>query len=117
MSNLENDKIQCARVMEVWARDQDSDHHRQTRIASFILSLAQIANDLMRLRNAHLISYGDGNTAQGMSEIGFRNRHVMDKLEFLIRQHSVRTFGEDIFRPGDPRSVRALPTPESSQLG
>ena len=118
MTAFKHDEIQQMRTMEGWSRDQESDHLRQTRIADFISSLAQVANDLLEMRKAHLVTYGHRNIVQNMSNVGFDNRRWMDQLEDQIRQHSIRTFGEDIFMPGDPAKLLASTVPpESPELG
>ena len=118
MTAIDHDKIQQIRTMEGWSRDQESDHLRQTRIANFIESLALVAHELLKLRNARLLTYGQGNIAKDLSSVGFDHSRYMDQLECEIRQHSIRTFGEDIFMPGDPAKLSspALP-PEGSELG
>jgi hypothetical protein len=106
MAAFDHDKIQQMRTMEHWSKDQKSDYDRQTRIAKFILSLAQVANDLLRLRR-NCGHYPDATTSSLMAE-----------MEKSIRQHSIGTFGKDIFEPGDPTELRAptLP-PEGPKLG
>lgn len=118
MTAFDHDKFQQMRTMEGWSRDQENDHHRQTRIADFISSLAQVANDLLEMRKAHLVTYGHRNIAQNMSNVGFDNRRWMDQLEGQIRQHSIRTFGEDIFMPGDPAKLSspALPLESTNKM-
>jgi hypothetical protein len=119
MAAINYDEIQKMRTMEGWSREQESDHLRQTRIANFILSLAQAANDLLRLRNAHLITYGQGNIARNMydmSNVGFDHSRHMNQLECEIRQHSIRTFGEDIFMPRDPAKLSSTTlSPENTK--
>ena len=118
MTAFKHDEIQQMRTMEGWSRDQESDHLRQTRIANFILSLASVANDLLRLRNAHLLSYGESNIHRDMSQEDFEHKQCMFRIEAMIRQHSIREFGQDIFTPGNPAKLSspALP-PEGLQLG
>jgi hypothetical protein len=99
MAAFDHDKIQQMRTMEHWSKDQESDYDRQTRIAKFILSLAQVANDLLRLRR-NCGPYPDATTSSLMAE-----------MEKSIRQHSIRTFGKDIFEPGDPTELRSPTLP------
>jgi hypothetical protein len=106
MAAFDHDRIQQMRTMEHWSKDQESDYDRQTRIAKFILSLAQVANDLLRLRR-NCGPYPDATTSS-----------LMAQMEKSIRQHSIGTFGKDVFEPGDPTELRS-PTlsPEGPQLG
>jgi hypothetical protein len=118
MTAFKHDEIQQMRTMEGWSRDQESDHLRQTRIANFIESLALVAHDLLRTRNAYLLTYGQGNIAKNLSSVGFDHSRHMDQLECEIRQHSIRTFGEDIFMPGDPAKLLAsIVPPEIAMRG
>jgi hypothetical protein len=114
MAAFDHDKIQQMRTMEVWSKDQESDHHRQIRIATFILSLSQLANDLHRLRNMYLLRYGERNITQDGSDIAFETRQAMGRMEVMIRAHSIRTFGEDIFLPGNPADIRDIGKPTKS---
>jgi hypothetical protein len=118
MSACDHDEIQQIRTMEGWSREQESDHLRQTRIANFILSLARAANHLLRLRNAHLLSYGESNIERDMSQEDFERKQCMFRIEAMIRQHSIREFGEDIFLPTNPAKLLSptLP-PEGPQRG
>jgi len=114
MAAFDHDKIQQMRTMEAWSELQEDDHHRQTRIANFILSLSQLANDLHRLRNMYLLRYGERNITQDGSEIAFETRQAMGKMEVMIRAHSIRTFGEDIFLPGNSVEIRDIGKPTKS---
>jgi hypothetical protein len=99
MAAFDHDRIQQMRTMEHWSKDQESDHHRQIRIATFILSLSQLANDLHRLRR-NCGHYPDATTSS-----------LMAAMEKSIRQHSIGTFGKDIFEPGDPTELRSPTLP------
>jgi hypothetical protein len=114
MSAFDHNRIQQMRTMEVWSELQEHDHHRQTRIANFILSLSQLANDLHRLRNMYLLRYGERNINEDGSEIAFETRQAMGRMEVMIRAHSIRTFGEDIFLPGKPDDIRDIGNPTKS---
>ena len=114
MAAFDHDRIQQMRTMEVWTELQEDDHHRQTRIANFILSLSQLANDLHRLRNMYLLRYGERNINEDGSEIAFETRQAMGQMEVIIRAHSIRTFGEDIFLPGNPDDIRDIGKPTKS---
>lgn len=108
----EHDKFLSARTMEGWARDQESDHYRQTRIANFVLSVSQVAHDLLRLRNAFQVAHSNRDDNKESTAC----KEAMDYMEGTIRRRSIETFGEDIFQPGDPRSI-ATPSPHGPKVG
>lgn len=99
MTAVEHDKFQQKRTMVIWSEEQEFDHHRQMRIARFLLSLAQVANDLAKLRNTFMLNYGYHNSPPNMTYEAFQAKQAMDEIESMIRRHSIRTFGEDIFLP------------------
>jgi hypothetical protein len=111
MAAFDHDKIQEMRTMENWSELQEDDHHRQMRIAKFILSLARVANDLQALRHSYSIIHSARASTQAQVQGSFNARQAMDELEFMIRQHSIQTFGKDIFLPGDPTELRSPTLP------
>jgi hypothetical protein len=113
MKAVEHDKFQRMRTIEMWSEDQEIDHHRQMRIANFIMSLAKVANDLAKLRNTFVLNYGCINSPTNMTDEAFQAKQAMDEMESMIRRHSIRTFGEDIFMPGNPTEI----APHRSQQG
>jgi hypothetical protein len=115
MTAIEHDNFQQKRTMVIWSEDQEFDHHRQMRIANFVMSLAKVANDLAKLRNTFVLNYGYQNSPPNMTEEAFQAKQAMDEMESMIRRHSIRTFGEDIFLPGNLTDHPFASTPASPQ--
>jgi hypothetical protein len=112
MTAVEHDKFQQKRTMVIWSEDQEFDHHRQMRIANFIMSLAKVSSELANLRNRFMLNYGYQNSPPNMTDEAFHAKQAMDEIESMIRRHSIRTFGEDIFMPG---KLEDLPHHSSQQ--
>lgn len=117
MTAFDHEQMERRRRQQQWDSLQDCDDARQTKIATFLLSLAVMSQDLLRLRAEFTLINGTGNGPQNMTEVSLRAKDALDAMEFRIRRHSIDTFGRDIFLPQKIESVRALSSPESPEFG
>lgn len=115
MAAFDYEAVNRRRRLENWIRSQSNDHERQKQLATFLCEITQLANDLLKLRNAFSLIHGQANIVPDMTPEAFAAKQAICEMEWRIRRHSIDTFGQDIFSPDE--SVLTLPTPEGSQLG